>query len=89
MSMLCEVYRSPRKAEMYLYVERGALKKIPEPLLQQFGEPELVMTLSLTQQRRLARADVNEVIEQIRAQGFYLQLPPAPADLLRRGKDEH
>ena len=33
MKRICSIYKSPRKNEMYLYVERSeALKKVPEAL---------------------------------------------------------
>ena len=51
---------------------------------QQFGEPEEVMSLLLDAERRLARADAAEVLQLIARQGFYLQMPPTAAELLRR-----
>ena len=82
--MFCQVYRSPRKEQMYLYVEKQeGLARVPEPLLKQFGEPEPVMLLQLDGKRKLARADAGTVVEQIREQGYYLQMPPTP-DQLRR-----
>ncbi len=85
MKLLCEVFRSSRKQEMYLYVDRArGLEDVPEVLMQQFGEPESVMTLVLTPDRRLARVDVREVLEAIESQGFFLQMPPTAAELLRR-----
>jgi uncharacterized protein YcgL (UPF0745 family) len=70
---------------MYLYVEktRGVVD-VPETLMQQFGEPEKVMLLMLDSERKLARADVSEVMSCIADQGFYLQMPPTAAQLLRR-----
>ncbi len=78
--MLCRIYRSRRREEMYLYVaaDRG-LDPVPPALLAQFGDPEPVMTLALDGDRRLARADVNEVMAAIAGQGYYLQMPPGPA----------
>ena len=85
MKRLIEVFRSPRKAEMYLYVDKAAgYKELPDALLNQFGEPEPVMTLVLTPERKLARADAAEVLQQIEAQGFFLQMPPTQDELLRR-----
>ncbi len=85
MRRLCEIFRSPRKAEMYLYVDKAAgYADLPEALLKQFGEPESVMTLLLTPDKRLARADAAEVLAQIEAQGYYLQMPPTDAELRRR-----
>jgi hypothetical protein len=70
---------------MYLYVDKAeGLERIPELLLRQFGEPEAVMLVHLDGKRRLARADADEVVKKIREQGFYLQMPPGPADLRRK-----
>ncbi len=85
---LVQVYKSPRRAEMYLFVDRGSdLDELPDALLSQFGEPEPVMLLPLAAGRKLARADAKLVLEAIDKQGFYLQMPPAP-DELRRGDGE-
>jgi uncharacterized protein YcgL (UPF0745 family) len=86
--MLCRIYRSPRREEMYLYIaaEQG-LESVPQALLARFGEPELVMTLDLARRSRLARADIREVIARIDAEGFYLQLPPGPESWARRGEE--
>ena len=85
MKLLCQVFRSSRKQEMYLYVDKArGLVDVPEVLMAQFGEPEAVMTLVLDSQRKLARADTAEVLADIAAQGFYLQMPPTTAELLRR-----
>ncbi|OHV10256.1 YcgL domain-containing protein [Kushneria phosphatilytica] len=75
--LLCDIYRSSRREEMYLYVERArGLEDVPEALLQQFGSPQRAVTLLLSHERPLARADVSRVIESIRSQGYYLQMPP-------------
>jgi uncharacterized protein len=69
---------------MYLYVDKArGLDDVPETLLQQFGEPQPVMTLLLGPERRLARADTAQVLAQIEMHGFYLQMPPTPEELLR------
>jgi uncharacterized protein len=84
MSVLCEVFRSSRQQEMYLYVEKArGLTAVPEELLARFGTPTSVMVLLLTPKRRLARADSAAVIASITEQGFYLQMPPTPAQLLQ------
>jgi len=64
---------------MYLYVEKKeGLEPVPEDLLRRFGKPELAMTLMLSPEKKLARADVEYVLEKIEEQGFYLQMPPRP-----------
>lgn len=81
MKTLVQIYKSPRKDEMYLYVDRKEdLERVPEALLEQFGTPKSVMVIPLTAERSLARADAAEVLEKIESQGFYLQMPPAKSD---------
>jgi len=85
MSILCQVFRSSRKQEMYLYVDKiRGLVDVPDTLLAQFGEPVPVMLLQLTPEQRLARADAALVLASIDAQGFYLQMPPTAAELMAR-----
>lgn len=72
------VYRSSRKQDMYLFVDAGDdLTAVPEALLARFGKPVEALSLMLTAERALARADAARVLESIAEQGFYLQLPPA------------
>ena len=86
--VLCEVYRSDRKSETYLYLMHGkAFDELPAALRQTFGTPSLVMRLKLDPGRRLAHADVDEVMDRLREEGFYLQLPPeisVEEDITRR-----
>ncbi len=88
MSLVCQVFRSSRKQEMYLYVDKSSgLQDIPEALMAQFGEPMPVMVLLLTPEKKLARADAAVVLAAIKAQGFYLQMPPTAAALFARDDD--
>jgi len=82
--LLCEIYKSPRKEEMYLYVnKRQGLEHVPEALLGSFGKPQPLLTMILTADKKLARANTAEVMEAIETQGFYFQMPPGnEADLL-------
>jgi hypothetical protein len=73
----CKVYRSDKKAETYLYLaEDSEFTDLPEELQRSFGQPAFVMQLELSENRRLARVDVKHVLQGLREQGFYLQLPP-------------
>lgn len=85
MKQIVQIFRSSRKEEMYLYVEKAkGLEDVPEVLMKQFGEPESVMTILLDPARKLARANTAEVMQNIEDKGFYLQMPPTAAELLRR-----
>lgn len=75
--IICSIYRSPRKDEMYLYVDKKeGLSRVPDALKEMFGTPTHVMDMPLTSERKLARADTTKVMDGIRDQGFYLQMPP-------------
>lgn len=77
--ILCAVFRSRRNAETYLYVDhQEGFARVPDALLREFGGAERAMTLALTPERKLARADANDVLREISERGFYLQLPPVP-----------
>lgn len=90
MRVICDIYRSSRRDEMYLYVEkRVGLTRVPDVLMEQFGKPSLVTTLLLEPGKRLARADVARVLDAIGEQGFYLQMPPERESLLEQHKREH
>ncbi|WP_317931558.1 YcgL domain-containing protein [Halioxenophilus sp. WMMB6] len=82
--VICEVLKSSRVADMYLYVEKAqGLARVPEALLERFGKPKSAMTLLLTPERKLANADINKVLAALKAQGFYLQLPKEEASEMR------
>jgi uncharacterized protein YcgL (UPF0745 family) len=70
---------------MYLYVDKtDDMDRVPADLLKRFGKPELAMTLLLHAQRELARVDVSKVLQEIEAQGFFLQIPPRPDEIMRQ-----
>lgn len=76
--LICEIVKSPRRDEMYLYLDKTqGMTPVPQALRERFGTPIPVMTLLLRAERPLARVDVTKVIASIREQGFYLQMPPA------------
>ncbi|NIC07587.1 YcgL domain-containing protein [Halomonas sp. DX6] len=81
--LLCEIFKSSRKEEMYLYVDkRQGLAEVPEALLERFGKPVSTMTVILTPEKTLARAKASDVMAAIRDKGFYLQMPPAKDEYL-------
>ena len=73
--MLCHIYRSNRKIDTYLYlVEKDDFSIIPGELLRVFGPPEFSFSFDLTEERKLAREDTKEVLENLDRQGYHLQL---------------
>lgn len=81
----CWIYRSPKRAEMYLYLaEEDGFAAVPDALRTAFGAPEYVMALILDADRKLAREDAAQVRANLRGQGFHLQWPPEQAALQDR-----
>jgi hypothetical protein len=73
--MLCHIYRSNQKFDTFLYlVEKDDFSIIPADLLRVFGPPEFSFSFDLTQERKLAREDTAEVLENLENQGYHLQL---------------
>lgn len=81
--MIIEIFRSSKKDEMYLYVEKQkGLKDVPEALMERFGKGISVMTMLIKPEQELARANAQDVMDSIKEKGFYLQMPPAREEYL-------
>ncbi|MCQ8104304.1 YcgL domain-containing protein [Methylomonas sp. SURF-2] len=75
--MLCFIYKSLKKEELYLYMDKkDDFSALPESLLNSFGSLQFVMELELSAVRKLAREDVVKVIASLESKGFYVQMPP-------------
>jgi len=69
--MLCAIYKSPKEAGMYLYIEkRDQFATVPEALLKVFGKPIFVMLFNLAGNKPLVNADKLDVLRQIQERGF-------------------
>ncbi|MGI9282856.1 MAG: YcgL domain-containing protein [Endozoicomonas sp.] len=87
--ILVSIFKSSKRNEMYLYVEkRDQLEKIPEALHLAFGKATHVMDMLLTSERKLARVDTEKVMSEIQEKGFYLQMPPAEEDYIQHLPEE-
>lgn len=75
--MECTIYRSVKKTDTYLYIEKkGEFGRVPEPLLNMLGRLEFVMDLDLDQRDKLAQVESKQVRDSLLMQGYFLQLPP-------------
>ncbi|GAB2931172.1 YcgL domain-containing protein [Hafnia psychrotolerans] len=81
--MLCAIYRSNKRDQTYLYVEKkDDFSRIPEELMQGFGKPQFSMVINLGLREKLATADIEKVKQSLNEQGYYLQVPPPMENLL-------
>ena len=77
-----KVFKSLKKLDTYLYVDKlQNFEELPSGLRDSFGQYELVLEMELSPERKLARADTNQVLADIALKGFYLQLPPTIDEL--------
>ena len=77
-----KVFKSLKKLDTYLYVNKSQnFEELPSALRDSFGQYELVLEMVLAPERKLARADTNQVLGDIVSKGFYLQLPPTIDEL--------
>ena len=83
--MHCDIYRSSKKDEMYMYIARpdhaatqpeNPFDTVPENVLQAFGKATFVMHLALHAGRKLARVNVAHVLDSLETKGFFIQMPP-------------
>ncbi len=78
--MKCTIYRSNKKDMTYLYLPQHedaeqAMSQVPEALLKLIRPLEQVMELELTPERKLAQEDTAMVLQQLKDQGWFLQMP--------------
>ena len=75
--MQCFIYKSLKKDELYLYVvKKDDFSAVPETLLKNLGRLAFVMELQLSPERKLARENVEKVLEGVKGKGFFVQMPP-------------
>ncbi|MFG1172363.1 YcgL domain-containing protein [Erwiniaceae bacterium CAU 1747] len=88
--MFCVIYRSTKRDQTYLYVEKkDDFSRVPEALMNGFGKPQLSMLLPLDGSKKLVGADIEKVKASLRDEGFYLQMPPPPESLLKMHLENH
>lgn len=77
------IYKSLKKAELYLYLEKkDDFSAVPQALYDSLGPLVFVMELQLTPERKLARESADKVIVSLKAKGFFVQMPPTVVSLL-------
>ena len=81
--MNCFVYRSVKQSGMYLYlIEKDNFSAVPESLLKMLGDISFSFEFDLSVERKLVRAESEEVIRLMNENGYFLQMPPPKSSLL-------
>lgn len=75
--MKCFIYKTDKKPELYLYLaDKEAFDCVPEDLMRWFSRAELVMEVDLSERKKMARVDLEELKSGLADKGYFLQLPP-------------
>jgi uncharacterized protein YcgL (UPF0745 family) len=86
--MLCSIYKSLKKEGAYLYItKKDDFSQVPEELMKTFGKPSFVMVIKM-EGRTLALVDIEKVKASLLKDGFFLQVPPIPENLLEKYKEQ-
>lgn len=79
----CHVYRSKTKQGMYLYLmEKDSFDAVPELLRNKLGTLEFSFSMTLDSTKKLVRLDTEQVMQQLKDQGYCLQMPPPNTNFL-------
>jgi len=71
------IYKGSRKPDTYIYVAaENDFSAVPEAIIGLMGEMQFVLEVDLAKRQKLAQADIETVRQNMRDQGFYIQMPP-------------
>ncbi len=74
--MQCFIYRCTLKPDMYIYLaEEDVFDNVPKEIFNTLGIVEFSMELELTPDTKLAREDIQTVLDNLKQHGFHIQLP--------------
>lgn len=88
--MHCDIYKFSKTLDLYVYIarpdypddmsENAPLKDwlgvLPKDFRQTLGRETFMMHLDLNEVKKLARVDKSEVLEKLKLQGYFVQMPP-------------
>ena len=79
----CHIYRSKYKQGLYLYLSvKDNFDILPENLKGKLGTLEFTFSMTLDESRKLVRVDTKKALQQLKRDGFFLQMPPANTNFL-------
>ena len=85
--MQCYVYKGDKKDDHYLFLnqefdQNQLPDNFPSAILDLMGELSFVIDFELEADRNLPQADAKHVLADIKAHGYYLQMPKKDMDAL-------
>jgi uncharacterized protein YcgL (UPF0745 family) len=74
--MQCFVYKCSEKQQLYVFVKnKDDFSCLPETLISNLGNLELVIEMELTPDRKLAKENAVQVIASLNEKGYFIQMP--------------
>lgn len=76
--MFCVIYRSSKRDQTYLYVEKkDDFSRVPEALMKGFGQPQLAMMLPLDGRKKLVNAELEKSKTGVKRAGLLFTIAAA------------
>jgi uncharacterized protein len=76
MTTSCYIYRCSAKLDMYIYLSKeNDFDCIDDSIKKKLGTLDYAMVLEIKDDTKLAKEDPKKIIENLKSQGFHLQLP--------------
>jgi len=76
MTTTCYIYRCSAKLDMYIYLSKeNDFDCIDGSIKKKLGTLDFAMVLEIKDDTKLAKEDPKKIIENLKSQGFHLQLP--------------
>jgi len=76
MTATCYIYRCSAKLDMYIYLSKeNDFECIDDSIKKKLGTLDFAMALEIKDDTKLAKEDPKKIIENLKSQGFHLQLP--------------
>jgi len=76
MTTTCYIYRCSAKLDMYIYLAKeNDFDCIDDSIKKKLGTLDFAMVLEIKDETKLAKEDPKKIIENLKSQGFHLQLP--------------
>ncbi len=72
------IYHSEHKQGTYLYLpEKDNFNEVPDTLLDLLGNLRFSFEFTLDERKKLVRGNATEILQNIKTEGYFLQLPPS------------
>lgn len=88
--MICAVYRSKKRSNTYLFVEKkDDFSVVPDALLEIFGKPQFSLLMREEDLEKVKIADPQKLRAELKEKHYYLAVQPEDENLLKQHLATH